>query len=67
MLSFSELELLPFVFAIFLKLVKTFSMVKGYLAFFFVKKESIVFWVDFEFCATCPKSPIWMFFYLICF
>jgi hypothetical protein len=59
--------LLPFVVAIFLRLVNTFYIVNGYLAFFLVKNESIVFCVDFEVCATSPKSPTCVFFYLICF
>ncbi len=48
-LYFYVFELLPFVDAIFLKLVNIFSIVKGSFAFFLVKKESIVFCVDLEF------------------
>lgn len=42
MLYFSALELLPLALAIFLKLEKTLSMVKGSFVFFLVKMESRV-------------------------
>ena len=41
--SFSALELFPLVVEIFLNELKNFSMVKGYLSFFLVKNESMVF------------------------
>ena len=58
MFYFSEFELLPLVWEIFLKELKNFSMVKGYFYFFLVKNESIVFWVDLKVWATYPKSPV---------
>ena len=49
MLYFYVLELFPFELAIFLRLVKTLSIVNGSLTFFLVKIESRVLCPDFEF------------------
>jgi len=67
MFYFYVFELFPFVCDIFLNELKNFYIVNGYFYFFFVKNESIVFWVDFEFCATYPRSPVFIDAYLTCF
>ena len=67
MFYFYAFELFPLVWDIFLKELKNFYIVKGYFYFFLVKKESIVFWVVLEFCATSPKSPVFIEASLTCF
>ena len=57
---FYSIELLPFVFDIVTRPLKTFSIVKGTGCLKFWKKWLIVFWPFLHLWAASPRSPVYL-------